>query len=70
MSVYLIRIYDRSWGFRVVAVVHRDEESALQACHDRYGSHSGERNKRGFAEIVDQCLSDVVGDMATLEFQE
>lgn len=68
--VYLIRINDRSWGFRVVAVVASDEESALDACHAKFHSHSEERNKRGFAEVRDSCSTSEVGNMATMEFQE
>lgn len=69
-SVYLIRIYDRSWGFRVVAVVARDEESALEECQVKFDSQSKERSRRGFAEVMDSCSTSECGNMATMEFQE
>lgn len=69
-SVYLIRIFDRPWGFRVVAVVARDEESALEECCIKFGAQTKERAKQGFAEVRDSCSTSECGNMATMEFQE
>lgn len=69
-GVYLIRIFDRTWGFRVVAVVAMDEAQAREICVEKYKAQFEARGKRMFAEIMDACDTQHIGSTATMEFSE
>lgn len=75
MNVYLIRIWDRSYGFTVVALVATDEEDAKREAASSwrcyFGSFRGPEYKpnHSHAEVVSSCPA-VEGCWCTMEFQE
>lgn len=72
LSVYLFRIDDRDYGFRVVAIVEATEEKAGVALKARYRCHlEGEKEswRRGGATLVDECYCNAQAS-ASMEFEE
>lgn len=75
MNVYLIRIWDRSYGFTVVAQVATTEEEAKHTAAARrrcyFGTWNGPERKinHSHAEVVDSCPA-VEGRSCSMEFQE
>jgi len=68
MSVYLIRIKDRPFGFRVVAVVASTEQDALDYCAKNYAAQF-DVTKPNFARIEHRCTA-VEGRAATFTWEE
>lgn len=75
MNIYLIQISDRSYGFRVVALVAKDEEAAKILAEKKWCCYFGDwfgKNRKinhDHAEIKDSCPAED-GQFATLEHEE
>lgn len=69
MSVFLIRIWDRPYGFNVVAIVAENKADALNIVADRYHSQHDSPSKRGYAEVRGTCDA-TLGSSCSFEFQE
>lgn len=67
--VFLIRINDRPYGFRVVAAVALNEECAIEDCRIRWFAQNDDVSKGDYAEVIDSCET-TIGSMAELEFEE
>lgn len=68
--VYLIKIPNGAYGFRVVAVIAEEEEEALQVCREEYGAQTDNRTRPYFAQVMDHCSVGECRNVATFEFQE
>jgi hypothetical protein len=68
LSVYLIRINDRPFGFRVVAVVSSTEQDALDYCAKSYAAQF-DVTKPNFARIEHRCTV-LDGVAATFTWEE
>lgn len=75
MNIYLIKIYNRPYGFTVVALVAKDEEAAKVAAREKWPCYFGTWNgpeykpNHSHAEVVDQC-STAKKSWCSMEFQE
>lgn len=69
-NVYLIRIYDRQWGFRVVAVVSQDADEAKEFCERKYSAQFRDSHKSCFGKIEDSCGIEKIENHATFTFRE
>lgn len=72
MNVYMFRINDRPYGFRVVAMVASSEDDAKASVSKRWGVdfNAKEPWRTPRADLVDSCEELSSGDFVEMEFQE
>ncbi len=57
LTVFLVQIFDRPYGFRVAAIVAKDEPEAMKIASDKYGAEFGPKARPyRMAEISHRCL--------------
>lgn len=69
MSVYLFRINDRPYGFRVVAVVALTESAARERCREHFGAQVTHPYEPNYPVLRDKCVAEV-GAFISMTFEE
>lgn len=69
LSVYLIRIHDRPYGFRIVATVQESADAALRYVRDYYGAQSASFTQPNYARIEHHCPVEP-GKSCTFAYEE
>lgn len=68
-GVYLIKIHDRPYGFKIVAIVAMDERDARDRCIILEDCQFSDPTRPHYAEIRDSCECDP-GSIAVFEYEE